>query len=65
MIEAYLQAFFNFEQNNWARLLLIAEILYNNAKNASITQMLLELNYGYYAYVSFEKNTKPCSFQKS
>ena len=28
-IEAYLCAFVNFEQNNWARLLLIAEFAYN------------------------------------
>ena len=34
-MEVYLQAFVNFEQNDWARLLPIAEFAYNNAKNAS------------------------------
>ena len=35
IIEAYLRAFVNFEQDDWARFLLIAEFAYNNAKNAS------------------------------
>ena len=43
-MEAYLQAFVNFEQNNWARLLLIAEFAYNNAKNASTSFTPFELN---------------------
>ena len=34
-MEAYLRAFVNFEQNDWARLLPMAEFAYNNAKNAS------------------------------
>ena len=34
-MEAYLQAFVNFKQNDWARLLLMAEFAYNNVKNAS------------------------------
>lgn len=32
IIEVYFQAFVNFEQNNWTRLLLMAEFIYNNAK---------------------------------
>ena len=35
-MEVYLQAFLNFEQNNWARLLPMAKFAYNNAKNTSI-----------------------------
>ena len=34
-MEAYLRAFVNFEQNDWARLLPMAEFAYNNAKNAT------------------------------
>ena len=30
-MEAYLQVFVNFKQNNWARLLLMAKFAYNNA----------------------------------
>ena len=45
-MEAYLQAFVNFEQNNWARLLPMAEFAYNNAKNASTGYILFELNCG-------------------
>ena len=35
-MEAYLWVFLNWEQNNWARLLLIAEFAYNNDKNAKL-----------------------------
>ena len=48
MMKAYLRAFANFEQNDWARLLPMAELAYNNAKNASIGHTLFELNYGYH-----------------
>ena len=33
--QLYFRAFVNFEQNNWARLLIMAEFAYNNTKNAS------------------------------
>ena len=36
IMEAYLWAFVNFEQNDWARLLPMAEFAYNNTNNASI-----------------------------
>ena len=61
MIEAYLRAFVNFEQNDSARLLPIAEFAYNNAKNSSIGHTPFELNYGYHSYISFEENTNPRS----
>ena len=47
-MEAYLQAFVNFEQNDWAKLLAMAEFAYNNAKNVSTGHMLFKLNYGYH-----------------
>ena len=34
-MEAYLRVFVNFEQNDWARLLPMAEFAYNNARNTS------------------------------
>ena len=47
-MEAYLRAFVNFEQNDWARLLPMAEFAYNNAKNASTGYTPFKLNCGYH-----------------
>ena len=55
-MEAYLQAFVNFKQNNWAQLLSIAEFAYNNTKNASTSYMPFELNCRYHSWVSYKKN---------
>ena len=63
-IEAYLQAFLNFGQNNWAKFPGIAKFAYNNAKNASTGHTPFELNCGYHPYVSFKENTNPCSQSK-
>ena len=60
-IKAYLQAFVNFQQNDWARLLLMAKFVYNNAKNFSIGHTPFELNCSYYPCVSFEEDTDSCS----
>ena len=59
-MEAYLRAFVNFEQNNWARLLPMAKFAYNNAKKASTRHMPFELNCGYYPPDFFEEVTNPC-----
>ncbi len=59
-IKAYLRAFINWKQDDWVRLLLIAEFTYNNAKNASTEHTLFELNYSYYLRVFFEKDDNPC-----
>ena len=64
-MEAYLRAFVNFEQDNWARLLLMVEFAYNNAKNASTGHTLFELNYGYHLRVSFKEDVNPRSKSKS
>ena len=55
-IEAYLRAFVNFEQNDTARLLPMAEFAYYNAKNASTGYTSFELNCGYNPWVFYEKN---------
>ena len=59
-IEAYLQAFVNFKQNDWAQLLLIAEFAYNNAKNASTGYTLFKLNCGYHSRVSYKEDLDSC-----
>ena len=58
-MEAYLRAFFNFEQNDWVRLLLMAEFAYNNAKNASTGYTPFKLNCGYYPWVSYKEDLNP------
>ena len=54
-IKTYLRVFINFEQNDWPRLLLIAEFAYNNTKNTSIGHILFELNCGYHLRMSYKK----------
>ena len=39
----------------------MAEFAYNNAKNASTSHTLFELNYGYYPRISFKENVDPHS----
>ena len=63
-METYLQAFVNFKQNDWARLLPMAEFAYNNAKNASTGYTPFELNCGYHPRVSYEEDVDPCSKSK-
>ena len=55
----------NFEENNWARLLLIAKFAYKNAKNLSTGHTLFELNCDYHPCVSFEKNINPRFWSES
>ena len=55
-IEAYLRAFVNYKQNDWARLFSIAKFAYNNAKNTSIGHTPFELNYGYHPCVFYIKD---------
>ena len=64
-MEAYLRAFVNFKQNDWARLLPMAEFAYNNAKNASTGHTPFELNCGYHPRVSYEEDIDPRSKSKS
>ena len=64
-MEAYLQAFVNFEQNDWARLLPMAEFAYNNAKNASTGHTSFELNCGYPPRVFYKEDLDPRSKSKT
>ena len=54
-MEAYFQAFVNFEQNDWARLFPMAEFAYNNAKNASTSYTAFELNCKYHFRVFYKE----------
>ncbi len=58
-MEAYLKVFVNWEQDDWTRLLPMAEFAYNNAMNASTGHTPFELNYGYHPRVSFEEDVDP------
>ena len=63
-IEVYLLAFINFKQNDWARLLPMAEFAYNNAKNASTGHTPFELNCGYHLWMLYKKEVNLCSKSK-
>ena len=58
-MEAYLRAFVNFKQNDWVRLLPMAEFTYNNAKNASTGHTPFELNCGYHPRMSYKEDVDP------
>ena len=60
-MEAYLRAFVNFKQNDWARLLPMAEFAYNNAKNASTGHTSFKLNCGYHPRVLYKEDVDPHS----
>ena len=64
-MNAYLRVFVNFEKNDWAKLLPMAEFAYNNAKNASTGFTLFELNCRYYPRVSYKKDLNPRSKLKT
>ena len=64
-MEAYLRVFINFKQNNWAKLLPMAEFGYNNAKNGSTSHRPFELNCGYHPWVFYKEDINPRSKFKS
>ena len=61
MMEAYLAAFVNWEQDDWVKLLPIVEFAYNNIKNTSTGHTLFEFNCGYHSKVFFKEDVNPCS----
>ena len=42
----------------------MAEFAYNNAKNASTSYMLFELNCGYHFWISYKEEVNSCSKSK-
>ena len=67
-MEVYLRTFINGEQNDWARLLPMAEFAFNNTKNASTNHTPFKLNYGFHPQAFFEDNvnlySRSCSANK-
>ena len=64
-MEAYLQAFVNFKQNDFARLLFMAEFTYNNALNTSIGYSLFKLNCGYHPCIFYKEDLDLCLKSKT
>ncbi len=64
-MKAYLRAFVNWEQDNWAKLLPMVEFAYNNAKNTSIGHTSFGLNFVYHPRVSFKKDVNSRSRSRS
>ncbi len=60
-MEAYLRVFVNYEQDNWAQLLPMAEFAYNNAKNASTSHTPFELNCRFHPRASYKEDVDPRS----
>ena len=54
-IEAYLWAFVNIKQNDWARLLPMAKFAYNNVKNVSTGFSPFKLNCSYHLRILYEE----------
>ena len=61
MMKAYLWTFINFKQNDWARLILMADFTYNNTKNASTGYMPFKLNCEYHLRVFYKEDFDPHS----
>ena len=64
-MDTYLQVFVNYKQNDWAKLLPMAEFVYNNAKNASTGYTAFKLNCGFHPRISYEEDVDPCSMSKT
>ena len=65
IMEVYLWVFVNFEQNDWARLLPMAEFAYNNAKNTNTSHTPFELNCNYHPWMLYKEEVNPRSQSKS
>ena len=64
-MKAYFRVFVNYKQNGWARFLLMAKFVYNNAKNTNTSHISFKLNCDYYLCISNKKNINPYSKSKS
>ncbi len=60
-IEAYLQAYCRFEQDDWVRWLPTAEFAYNNSRQASTMMSSFEALLGYHPRMFYEDNRDPRS----
>ena len=55
-MQAYFRAFVNWKQDNWAKLLPIAEFAYHNTKNTNTGHIPFKFNCGYRLRVSFKED---------
>jgi len=58
-IEAYLRAFVSKEQDDWVRLLLMAEFTYNNSTTTGNGMSLFNTNYGFQPAAMDPASTEP------
>ena len=65
IMEAYLRGYINFEQNNWAKFVLMAKFAHNNVKNVSTGHTPFKLNCGYHLWTSYEEDIDLRSQSKS
>jgi len=52
MLEQYLHVYCNYQQDNWSKLLSLAEFAYNNAPSATTSVSLFFTNKGYHLNLS-------------
>jgi len=48
ILEQYLQIYYNYQQSNWSKLLLLEEFTYNNTLLSTTGMFLFFTNKGYY-----------------
>src|SRR5258708_12817191 len=61
VLEQYLQAYTNYQQDNWSSLLLLAEFAYNNATNETPGVSPFFTNKGYHPSLMEEPNVQVSS----
>jgi len=65
-VELYIHMFFNYSQNNWASLLLMAELVINNHNSVSTEMSLFFLFYEYHMkFLQLFEKLKPVWSVKS
>ena len=50
--EQYFHVYYNYQQDNWSKLLPLAEFAYNNAPSATISVSPFFANKGYYSNIT-------------
>jgi len=51
-LEQYLHVYYNYQQDNWSKLLLLAEFVYNNAPSTTTSVSLFFANKGYHLNIT-------------
>lgn len=58
-LEQYLRAYCNYQQNDWEKLLPLAQFSYNNSVHSSTGQSPFYANYGYHPNFTFKVSDRP------